>query len=506
LLVAVLVAVGYYAGTRLGFSLTPAHQPISTFWPPNALLLAALILAPPRMWLFFLLTVLPAHLIAQYEAGVPALTALGWFVGNAGEALIGAAFIRHFRKERVLFRTVQGLMVYLLFGVLIAPLVTSFLDAAVVMLTGQGSDYWRWWVTRISSNAIADLTLAPTLIVLALGAMPWKRRVNFWRYVEACLLAGAVVSVTLLVFGTGIVIRNHAPILICGLLPILLWAAVRFGPGALSASMLVIAVVSAWNATHGRGLFASALMEENVSSLKVFLSVLTVPLLALAVVLTERRSKEDLLRDTRRKLVRAREQARHRFARTLHDDVAQQLTLLGVEVGQLRIAADASIRQRLDRVYDQVSHLSEATRDLSHDLYPFELEYLGLVPALRKLCARIAGPSGIAVSFIEENVSPQLDSNISLCVYCLAQEALQNVTKRGRAHTVAVTLVGSSKQITLRIADDGLISNAAQQSNEYRELAGSCEQVMVFGGSVRTKSVGGEGTIIEASLPLSTPA
>src|SRR5580704_10515409 len=58
---ALLVAVGYYAGTKIGFFLTPAQQPISTFWPPNAILLAALLLAPPRRWWAFLLAVLPAQ-------------------------------------------------------------------------------------------------------------------------------------------------------------------------------------------------------------------------------------------------------------------------------------------------------------------------------------------------------------------------------------------------------------------------------------------------------------
>jgi len=47
---AVLVGVAYYLGTRIGFALTPSGQPNSTFWPPNAILLAAFLLAPRRTW------------------------------------------------------------------------------------------------------------------------------------------------------------------------------------------------------------------------------------------------------------------------------------------------------------------------------------------------------------------------------------------------------------------------------------------------------------------------
>src|SRR4029077_4046934 len=85
-----LVGISYYVGTRIGFAWTPSGQPNSTFWPPNAILLAALLLTPPRAWWMFLLAVLPAHMFAQLQTGVPVGTAVAWFVTNCIEALIGA--------------------------------------------------------------------------------------------------------------------------------------------------------------------------------------------------------------------------------------------------------------------------------------------------------------------------------------------------------------------------------------------------------------------------------
>jgi integral membrane sensor domain MASE1 len=78
----VSVAVSYYVGTKIGFALTPHQWPISTFWPPNAILLAAFLLFRMRMWWLLLLGVLPAHLLVQSQAGVPLPTAVGWFVGK----------------------------------------------------------------------------------------------------------------------------------------------------------------------------------------------------------------------------------------------------------------------------------------------------------------------------------------------------------------------------------------------------------------------------------------
>src|SRR5580693_4448210 len=72
--IALLVAISYYVGSQIGFSLTSSQSPIATFWPPNAILLAAFLLTPPRIWWVLLLAVLPAHLLVQLRTGVPVLS------------------------------------------------------------------------------------------------------------------------------------------------------------------------------------------------------------------------------------------------------------------------------------------------------------------------------------------------------------------------------------------------------------------------------------------------
>src|SRR5579864_7687103 len=63
--IAIVVALSYYAASKIGFVFTPPHQAISTFWPPNAVLLAALLLVPRREWWIVILAVLPAHFFVQ---------------------------------------------------------------------------------------------------------------------------------------------------------------------------------------------------------------------------------------------------------------------------------------------------------------------------------------------------------------------------------------------------------------------------------------------------------
>ncbi|HZN96691.1 MAG TPA: MASE1 domain-containing protein, partial [Gemmatimonadales bacterium] len=87
---ALVVAVAYYLGAKLGLALTLRPSPISTLWPPNSILLAALLLTPANWWPIILLGALPAHLAVELPSGFPPQLVMGWFVSNCSEALIGA--------------------------------------------------------------------------------------------------------------------------------------------------------------------------------------------------------------------------------------------------------------------------------------------------------------------------------------------------------------------------------------------------------------------------------
>jgi integral membrane sensor domain MASE1 len=161
---ALLVGISYYVGTRIGFAWTPTGQPNSTFWPPNAILLAALLLVPRKAWWAVFLAVLPVHMFAQLETGVPVWTAVGWFITNSGEALIGAYCITRFTDSAKKLDSVRGVFIFLVFGVLFAPWATSFLDAAAVVITGWGGHYWQLGMQRFWTNALAELTIVPTVV------------------------------------------------------------------------------------------------------------------------------------------------------------------------------------------------------------------------------------------------------------------------------------------------------------------------------------------------------
>ncbi len=501
--VPLLVAISYYAGTKIGFLFTPANSPISTFWPPNALLLAAFLLTPRRTWWAFILAVLPAHLFAQLPTGVPLARTLGWFLGNTSEAMLGAICIAHFRKQERLFSSVRGVTIFLAFGVFGAPLITSFLDAAVVQLTGFSGHYWMMWITRLSSNMVANITVVPTILFFFRDGKSWFQKPTL-RWAEAAMLGLGLTLASVVVFHQESTAGDPISTLtLFAPLTFLFWAAVRFGSGAYSSSMLLVAVIASWNAIHGRGLLTpNKSPAENVLYLNILLILFALPSMILAAVISDRRRAEAVLKNTRNNLIHEQEHERYRIARELHDDLAQRLTMLGLEFDRFKTESDPSMKDRVQLLRDQLRGISTATRDLSHQLHPFVLEYLGLVAALRTLCRNANGK--LKVTFIEENMPAQLDPGISLCLYRVAQEALQNASDRDEARAVMVKLKLEKENASLVIFDDKVSLNPEQLYSGNTGLASARERLLAMDGTFIVSSTPHAGTKIEASVPLTS--
>ena len=168
LMIGLWVFAGYYLGCKIGFALTFQPHPVSVLWPPNSVLVAALLLTPPRSWWLVLLAALPAHLAAQLQSHVPPLMILSWFVSNCCEAVIGAGLMRYLVGGPIRFRTLRTMGLFCLCVVFIGPFLSSFLDAAFVVWNHWGQDgYWELIRTRLFSNALAALIIVPLIVTWA---------------------------------------------------------------------------------------------------------------------------------------------------------------------------------------------------------------------------------------------------------------------------------------------------------------------------------------------------
>ena len=262
-------------------------------WPPNSILTAALLLAPRRRWWIYLLAALPAHLAAELPAWPTGLV-FALFATNCSEALIAALYVRRFSDAPARLDTLRSAVVFIAGAALIAPFLSSFLDAAAVASL-RGEPYWLVWRIRFSSNVLTELTVAPailTIVCAAREARPASRR----RRIEAVVLAILLLTAAVVVFAAGngdlAAIAGPPRSPIAWLLPFLMWAAVRFAPLGASLSLLATTLVAIWAATRSRGMFAEFPTAEYVPSLQIFLSVVAIPLMCLAALIEERRRAE----------------------------------------------------------------------------------------------------------------------------------------------------------------------------------------------------------------------
>ena len=221
-------------------------------------------------------------------------------------------------------------------------------------------------------------------------------------------------------------------------------------------------------------------------------------IIALLVQGRRRRRAENAAVDLSGRLLTAHEDERRRLARELHDDLTQRLARLAIDAGRLErsAGADASaMRQDLVR-------LSEDVHALSYRLHPSMLDDLGLVEALRAECDRVARHGDLRVEVEARGVPEAVPSEASLCLFRVAQEALTNAARHGRASAVTVLLSPRGQGLQLAISDNGSGFDPGR-SREHASLglASMRERVRLLRGELDIESTPGRGTTVVAWVP-----
>ncbi len=289
-----LVCIGYYAGALIGQSLRFPNSHLSLIWPPTAILLAALLLAPPRQWWIFLLAVAPVHILVQLKDGVPVLGIFSQLVGNFSQALVAAMSVRHFVKGPLQLDSFRTVTVFVLCAVLLAPFLVSAIAAYLYVLSGWEQEYGYVFRARVLSNTLSTLTIIPPLLMAFRSGAAKKPTPPISRFVEFGLLTAGLIIAGYNAFGK----QTAVPALLYAPLPFLLWAAVRFEVGVLCVSLLVAAYLAFLSTWTGLGPFAMQSAAENALSLQLFLITAFLPLMFLTASLSERRDKENALRES----------------------------------------------------------------------------------------------------------------------------------------------------------------------------------------------------------------
>jgi PAS domain S-box-containing protein len=287
------VAILSYGGSALGAALVLRPQMLSTLWPGCVLLVSVLLLVPRKTWPMLIVTTLAVFYLNDRYNGVPASTAGLLALADTVEILIAVLCLSYFFEDVPRLNSVKALAKFSLFAVILAPAAGAIVGALAV----PGS-YWTNWRTSFFSEALGFLTLMPAILSWVGKSSTGNHKSRAYYLEGAALIAGLLVFGYLVFIAPG---NTKPPELFYFLVPFMLWSALRFGSTGVSTSVILIAFLSIWGATHGRGPFTDSQHVNNLLSLQLFLFFAAAPFMVLAVVVEERKRAGEVLGESEEK-------------------------------------------------------------------------------------------------------------------------------------------------------------------------------------------------------------
>jgi signal transduction histidine kinase len=207
------------------------------------------------------------------------------------------------------------------------------------------------------------------------------------------------------------------------------------------------------------------------------------------------------------RLITAQEAERTLIARDLHDGVLQDLAAISVDVSHLR-QRRGDIQERetqamLVALLQRTSAVAENLRLLSHGLHPSVLHHIGLVAALQAHCAEFERQRRVRVKFFAQDNCEPASRLVALSLFRIAQEALRNGSRHGRATHATISLIRDQVSLTLEVTDDGRgFDLKAARQDRGLGLVSMEERVRLIDGKVTFRSAPGCGTTITVVVPV----
>jgi PAS domain S-box-containing protein len=225
--------------------------------------------------------------------------------------------------------------------------------------------------------------------------------------------------------------------------------------------------------------------------------------------ITERKRAEALLRQLPCEILRAQELERKRVARELHDSVGQSLTLAKIRIQSVEqmLPEAESAHEQTVKVRNLLGDCIEELRRIAHNLMPSELEDLGLIAAVRNLCAEFSSGGGIKVKLKYSGIPDKLPADLNLPLFRIIQEALSNIAKHSGATHVEVQLFRTSTGLTITIRDNGkgFEPSGSTAKSIGMGMANMKQRAATIGGTLNIDSIPRLGTTVMVEVSTAEP-
>jgi signal transduction histidine kinase len=501
----VLFAAAYlaaYACARLF-----AQSTGTRLWLADSVLLCALLLVPRKKWWLYVLMTMPIRFVPAVRAPVDAWFLWLTWTNDIAKGLLTAYLLQKTIGNPIRLNTVRRYATYLGIAVVLAPMFSGFFGALLRHLS-LGHSFWPAFGQWSLGDALANLVVTPTLLLWLSreykGLSPRLFEAIVWGIGFAICLCYAVLF-------DGSILAIYAPF------PFLVWAALRLGSIGASSGLFLTTVFLILGISRHQGPFFY-LIAHDMYFLQLFLAVLSLPIMFVAILFEERQqaetrlleSQEELhqnykrIRDLTGRLIHSQEEERSRIARELHDGLAQQFTLLAIGLDRLEcMPADrlALAHEDVVELRRRIDEAASSVREVARQLHSTILQHLGLPNGLKGLCRTFSQQYQITVDLDAEPVE-NLGDDISLCLYRVTQEALNNAVTHGRAKNITVSLARDAGLLCLRIKDAGIGFEPAVRP-EGLGLVSMQERLRMVGGKLAVRSSPSQGTVVEAVVDCS---
>ena len=271
-------------GNQLDLYMRYPELGAAVLFPPYAALTGFLVFSRPRTWVWYLLLAVVTH-VATHWSGWPLSWVLGADLANLARALVAAALLLVLFRGAPVLASIRDLIWFTAAAVVAGPAVGATIGAANVYLHDAVRGYGQPWRAWFLSNALTGLTMLPMFITGIPRVLRWRRHpVSRGRIAETILLIVALAVTCVAAFLGSELSRWGTALPLYAPLPVLIWAALRFGVGGSSFALTVVTLAAIWAADQGRGPFLAPSPDNNVLVLQAFVLLTTLPILCMAVI------------------------------------------------------------------------------------------------------------------------------------------------------------------------------------------------------------------------------
>ena len=218
------------------------------------------------------------------------------------------------------------------------------------------------------------------------------------------------------------------------------------------------------------------------------------------------KKSRERIRDLLEHVELVREEERKRIAVEIHDELGQLLTALKMDVVWLakRLPAEQGpMQEKAHSMRQTVDMTIQSVKRISAELRPHVLDNLGLSAAIEWQVKQIKDVTGVDCQFISYPTDVVADSDSSVALFRIFQEAITNAVRHSRASQIKVELRQSPGRILLMVEDNGLgIKHSEIMDAKSFGLISIKERARALGGDVEITGKPNKGTVITAELPL----